>query len=533
VPVAAAALIAGCIPPDRWPVFAPDFETRLQRDGEKPAVVPEVLKPRVEPEASAAVPEEGPLDLTVAQALVLALANNRDLRVQQLNPVIAGTLAEIERGVYDPEVFAEFEYDEEETSETSRSTGEQFGVEGRDTAAIAGIRQELPSGTRLEASVSQERSVSSRTPEQQVARLGLSVTQSLLRGFGSAVNLVSIRQAELDAVASIYELRGFTEALVADTEIAYWRLALAGKEIAIFEQALAVARQQRHDVEQRIAVGILPEIEAPAARAEVARREQALIDARSQLEDRRLRLLRRLDPDPAGLLDRAINTASEPSILPDPISDLPDRIRLAEKLRPDLNEARLRLAQDRLETIVTRNGLLPRLDLFVVLGKTGFADTFPDSFRELDGPTYDAAAGIRLSQYLGNRTARARDVAARATWRQSAEAVENLRQMVRLDVRLAANEVERTRQLISASRVTRELEEQTLRAEKEMYDVGSSTTLQVAQAQRDLLFSQIAEVRSVVDYRIALVRLLLAEGSLLERRGVRLAGADDAQKLWD
>jgi outer membrane protein TolC len=166
------------------------------------------------------------------------------------------------------------------------------------------------------------------------------------------------------------------------------------------------------------------------------------------------------------------------------------------------------------------------LDLFVVLGKTGFADTFSDSFREMKGDTYDFAAGVSLRQYLGNRTARARHEAARASRMQSAEAVENLRQLIRLDVRLAANEVERTRQQISASRVTREFEEQTVRAERERYAVGASTALLVAQAQRDLLVSQIAEVRAVVNYRIALVSLHLAEGSLLERRGVRLAGGE-------
>ncbi|AQV02029.1 MULTISPECIES: TolC family protein [Desulfococcus] len=529
-----AILMSGCMMPDHRPVFTPDFDVHIAEDDAEPVAVPDVLQPRPDALSPAEFPKDGPLDLSVEQAVMLSLANNRDLRVRRLGPVIAGTFEQIERGNFDPEIFGEFEYAEEEASETARSTGTQFSVKGHDAFAAGGVRQQLPSGTRVEASVSHERSISNRAPEQQIARLGVSVTQSLLRGFGPAVNLVSVRQAELDTAASVYELRGFTEALAADTEIAYWNMALARKEIAIYEQSLAVARQQRDEVEQRIEVGVLPEIEAPAARAEVARREQALIDARSQLEERRLRLLRLLDPDPEGLLDRAVNTASEPSVSTVPITDLADRLRLAEQLRADLNEARLRLTQNRLETIVTRNGLLPLLDLFVVLGKTGFADTFPDAFRELDGDTYDAAVGIRLSRYVGNRAAKARDLAARASRRQSAEAVENLRQLVRLDVRLAANEVERARKQISASRITRELEEQTLRAEKEMYDVGTSTALLVAQAQRDLLLSQIAEVRAVINYRIALVRLHLAEGSLLERRGVKMAGdlRRDPHQAW-
>jgi outer membrane protein TolC len=101
-------------------------------------------------------------------------------------------------------------------------------------------------------------------------------------------------------------------------------------------------------------------------------------------------------------------------------------------------------------------------------------------------------------------------------------AIENLENMVQLDVRLAANEIERTHQQIEASRVTREMEEQTLTAEQERFSVGDTTSLLVAQAQRDLLVSRLAEIEAIVEYRIALVNLFLAEGSLLERRGITL-----------
>jgi outer membrane protein TolC len=91
-----------------------------------------------------------------------------------------------------------------------------------------------------------------------------------------------------------------------------------------------------------------------------------------------------------------------------------------------------------------------------------------------------------------------------------------------MDVRLAANEVERARRLIAASRTTRELQAQTVEAEKERFAVGSSTAILVAQAQRDLLGTQIAEVEALVNYRIALVRLYLAEGTMLERHGISM-----------
>lgn len=526
-----AILSCGCARPDRWAVFRDVPKPHVPREDARPVIVTEEYRPRLAEEPPLALPGEGPFALSVEQASMLVLRNNRDLQVRQFNPVIAGTFEQIERGTYDPELFAELEYRKERTKETAVSTGTGFNVEGNESSAVAGIRQAFPTGTGVEATIEQGRSISDRTPELQNARLGLSITQSLLRGFGPAVNLVSVRQAELNTVASVYELRGFTEALLAGTEIAYWNYVLARLEIDIVERSLAVARQQRDEIELRIEVGILPEIEAAAARAQVAGHEQALIDARSLLEENRLRLLRLISPGSHGQLDLRINTTSEPAIDPEPITDLTDRLQLAERSRPDLNEARLRLEQSRLETIVTRNGVLPRLDLFIALGQTGFADTFSDSFRELDGNTYDFRAGIRLSQFLGNRTAEAQDLAARASQRQAAEAVDNLRQIVQVDVRLAVNEVERSRQQISATKVTRTLREETLKAEKERFDVGASTALLVAQTQRDLLISSIAEVKAIVNYRVALVRLYLAEGSLLERRGVRIPAGETRDRL--
>ena len=471
--------------------------------------------------------EDGVISLSLEAATVMGLRYNRDLAVQQLSPVIAGTFEQVERGVFNPQVFAGLEFNQEVASETDRATGQQFAADSRTASGEVGLRQQLPSGTDIEVSVTQSRDTSNRSPEQQQARVGLTVTQSLLRGFGPSVNLVQIEQAKLGTLASKYELRAFSEALLAEIEIAYWQYVLAGEEIAIFQRSLEVAEQQRGDIEDRIDVGVLPATEAAAARAEVSRRRVALIDARSALEARRLRLLRLINAGDT-TMTHAVKATTRPQLEVAPIENLVDRIALARMQRPEVNEARLRLEQDRLETVATRNGLLPRLDAFVTLGKSGFADTFAESFTNIDDSSYDFTAGVSFSQFLGNRAAKGRDQAALVSRQQSAAAVANLTQLVELDVRLAANELSRSSQQVDATAETRELEQQTVDAERERFDAGASTALLVAQAQRDLLASEIAEVGARVNYRIALVGMYLAEGSLLERRGVSVSSPKPA-----
>ena len=502
--------------------FGVDLDRAVRAEGDAGSLEPDSI-PSVEPFARDGLPDlaaGGDVELSVEQAVLLAVVRNRGLRVAELGPVVTGAFELIERGAFAPEVFANARFDREEAVEAARSTGTEFAVDGRDTTLGAGVRQTLPLGTEVELSIEQQRRASNRAPEQQDAVVGVSITQSLLRGFGPSVNLAAIRQAELETEISRFELRGFAEALVADTEIAYWESVLAERTIEIVERSLEIARDQSNEIDQRIEVGVLAQTESAVARSEVARREQALVSARAGLEEARLRLYRLLDAPIASVPGSSLVTTSGPSIVDEELDDLAVRLSLAERFRPELNEARLRLEQNRLEVVRTRNGLLPRLDLFVAFGKTGFADTFSDSFRELDGPTYELSVGVEFSQSLGESVARGRDRLAIATRRESLEAIRNLQQIAEFDVRLAANEARRTRDLIAASRTTRELQERTLDAERERFEAGASTGLLVAQVQRDLLQAEIAEAAALTNYRIALIRLYLAEGTLLERRGI-------------
>ncbi len=525
-------LASGCVAggrPDHydttWNQALGSTPSRVASDAEsKSETEPTAAAPRrgLTPELLRMAQGKGKLRLSVEQAVLLAVHNNPSLRVQQLELQVTGAYEQIERGVFDPELFARGIYSSESASETTDVTSERYSVEQDYDRVETGIRQRLPTGTDLEVAARHERSASSRRPEQFEARLGLTVTQSLLRGFGPAANLAEVRAAEAETLASAWELRGFTEALLAETESVYWKYILAQKRIAIVERSLEVTAQGLDEVEQFVQVGKLAPIEAAPLRAEVAHGKQDLIDARSDLEVQRLDLLRLLGIDAPAARRDPLQASSEPRLQPDPLDDLPARLELGLRLRADLNEARMRAEQHRLQTAMTSNGLLPRLDLFITLGKSGYADSFGGSFEDLDGDSYDFLAGLELSQALGNRAASGTDRVTTLQRRAAAAAVDNLKQLVELDVRRAAIELERARQQIDASRATRELREQSAQAELERLRVGAGTALQLAQAQRDLLQSEIGEIEAMINYRLALVDLYRAEGSLLERRGIRI-----------
>jgi outer membrane protein TolC len=178
-----------------------------------------------------------------------------------------------------------------------------------------------------------------------------------------------------------------------------------------------------------------------------------------------------------------------------------------------------------LELVKTRNGLLPRLDLFVRLGDTGYARSVEKAAGDLDGRDPAFSVGVQLEFPLMNREARALHTRAELTREQTDTALANMEDLARVDVESAFIETLRTREQIAATGITRQFQEEKLRAEQAKFRVGRSTSLLVAQAQKDLVNSQVSEVESVTASLQSLVRLYRLEGSLLERRGLEAPGA--------
>ncbi|MGD8522619.1 MAG: TolC family protein [Desulfobacterales bacterium] len=509
------------------------IEQRIDRTVGGPNVPAETavhmaLEPTEQPEEIAAqtVPP-GPLKVTIKDAILFCLENNRSLVVQRLNPEIQQTFEDQERAVFDPTINAEVSGGRIEGERLERSGSETEDFKTDTAEGIISLEQYFPTGTAVALETSTQMNDSSLYDDSFYStRLGMTVTQALLRGYGTDVNLARLQQARLDTRMSEYELRGFTESLVAEVERTYWDFALARRQIEIVEESLKVARQQLNETKELIAVGRLAKAELAAVQAEVAAQEQALIEARANQESIRLQLLRLLNPAGPGIWQREVDLIHQPTLPKIKMDDVELHVAVAMRMRPILNEARLEILRGDLEIVQTQNGLLPLLDLFITLGKSGYADSFGDSISNISKDSHDAQAGLRFDYPIFNRDAKAQHRRAMLDREQAQKALENLVQLVEVDVRTVYIEVNRTKQQIAASSVTRMFDEEKLRTETEKLRVGKSTSFLVAQAQRDLLVSRIAEVRALANYLKALIDLYRQDGSLLERRGISAPGRE-------
>lgn len=472
--------------------------------------------------APSAIPSAVPdtLRIGVCDAILMGLERNATVAIQRLEPKLSHTYVREQRAAFDPEISVTAERSEAKSQRRLGSQPDPFDVRDEQLEGELQISQTLPTGTSLAVTAGMTGSVSSLYTDQYTGNVELTVTQSLLQGFGTGANLASLRKARLDVEISRAELRGVAEGVAADIEKGYWDLFLADREVEIQEESLDLALRQLSESLERVRVGKLPELELAAVEAEVAERRGSLIDAQSRSEQARLRLLHLLNPDTGPYWSTVPELLDKPFVPEDTLDAVEAHAQLGSTYRPDLQQARFALEKDQLDVGRTKNGLLPRLDVFITLGRTTYAESFEDAYPDLESPHYQASGGVSLSFPFLNRESSAELARARVSRDQQALAVENMERLVDLDIRSAYVEVVRTRQQIEATRVTRELQERKLAAELEKFRVGKATNFLVLQAQRDLTGSRLSEAQAMVAYLSALADLYVAEGTLLERRGI-------------
>lgn len=450
--------------------------------------------------------------LTLGESAVIALKNNKSLAVKRLGPEIAGTAVEKAMSVFDPVLSGQIAY----ARQSSSATG---AVDGMDLSLSASKAYET--GTKAEIALD---SSLRHQPLTDASRLTLTVTQALLKGYGTEINTLAAKAAGLDARISAYELRAAIADAAASAQTAYLDFFMANERVAIADGALAVSKSQESEIEEKIRLGKFPEVEIFGAKAEVARREEDRIKALAAVERARLALARAL-----GLkLDTALVCADSPEAGKSALDAVDDHAELALKTRPDLNQARLSHKKGELEVIRTKDGILPKMDGFIKLGRSGYARSFGGSYSELDGGNYDVTLGLSGQIAVGNRSALMDGKKALLTADQLKRSLENMSELAEFDVRSAHVDAQRLLDEMPATRATLKFMELSHDGEKEKMRVGRSTSLMVAMAARDLTSARISELEARVNYMKAAIELYRRDGSLLRRLGVEAPGSETA-----
>ena len=500
------------------------------------------------------------LDLSLKDAIRLALTNNLEITIENFNEELNRERSVTTRGFFDPILNFRFGLQSSETLSTNLLTAgaaETFIVDG--FVWDQSVDQNVPGGGRLNASFGNNRrktndnTFSTINPEF-ASDFSLGFTQPLWRGFLRTATDRELKLINLDSEISNSQFRQRVSEIVQQVENQYWELVFTIENQETRRQSMSLAVVQYENNRKRVEIGVLAPIEITAARAEVSIREQEMIQAEVQIVNAQNALKRLLAADPQ---DSIWNLTLIPTEAPKTEQigiDLHQAIEAALSRRPELEQMKLELGKNDVDQEYYQRESKPTVNLQVSFGSTGRAGTVFDIVPVFDEdgevidqervPAPDSPAFGNFIQSidqvfrfnftnwavfadvqipLRNRTANGQLAQVGLARERLLSQVKNQQQLIMVDVRNAFEGLAIQRKSLEAASVARQLSQEQLDGENKRFEAGLSTNFEVLRFQRDLAQARVQELRALVDYQLALTALEKAMDTIVNENDIVLA----------
>lgn len=480
-----------------------------------------------------------PMRITLEEAVRMALENNQDILIVGYEPAIADSGLLSARGDFDPNLSLSGSYAQSSRppSPVQRVFGnlsaQNISTKTADWELTLSRKNRFGTQYGFDFLVDRERGTFTQPRDAMgnpldpqsvyTADASLTLTQPLLRGFGTDSNLFRVRSAMNDQDFSNAQVQLVLINSIGQVIKSYWDLVGAVQQLTVRQEALANARRVLNINEQRYELGTASQLEVLEAKAGVARTQSDVVTARTNILDAedRLKVFIGLYNESGELLsDKNLIPLDRPSVQTVQW-DLDQSMRTALEYRPDIRQAELNIENAQLQVADTRDSLLPQVNLRGSYGRTtvniGGGRVF-EGLAEKDGWNWSVA--LEGSIPIGNRGARGAFQQAKLIKRQQEQQLIKTKQDAQLDVRLAIHSLASNRVLVESTQQARILEQANVDAEEKRLRIGVSTAQDVLIKQQDLTTAQAAEVQAKVDFEKALIDLRVAEGTLLRELGI-------------
>ena len=336
------------------------------------------------------------------------------------------------------------------------------------------------------------------------------LNQNIFAGGG---HLAGSRQARANARAAGHGLRQTIQQVLFDAATAYFNVLRDEAIVSLNERNVSVLRRHLRAVQQRFQVGEITRTDVAQSEARLARARSRLASARASLTVSRNFYIRVIGIPPQDLSFPALPVLAR---------NLDDAVADAGQQHPSLASARANTEAARAALVVARAAFFPSLDLEARYRYAGEPASGVSSQR---ATTVTGRLTIPLFRGFGNY----------AGVRQASYALTEAQFRESQTIRQINEAVVNAWDALTAARAQIISDSEQERANRIAYegvsqeaDLGSRTTLEVLDAQQELLDAQVALATSRRQEQVAAYGLLSAMGAL----NARNLDLEDDLNLW-
>jgi len=527
-----------------------------------------------------------PLNLSVHDAVVMALNRNLDIAVNRVNVQLSEFSLRAAQGIYDVNFTSTSDFTSQTTPALTTISGSVGGASTTRTLDYnAGINQFVEkSGGFYSVQWNNNRSVSNNRNNQInptfANNLTVNLRQPLVRNLKIDSNRRQILVAKKNLDLSDIQFKQIAINTINRVQDAYWDLVFALKNEQITRDSVDLAVVQLDNNRKRVEAGDLAPIEVISAQAQVDNSRVNVIAALQQVTSAENVLKGLLSDNPGDNQFWSAMIVPTTPVDYQPLNmTLTDAFRLAIANRTELQTIKDQIALNQINTDFFRDQLKPQVDFIGFYTTRGLSGTptivsavqtngadiaFANQANaQLAGhvpgfipiivppPTFIPGVTSVGSQFIGrqltalgnlfrnefrsysfgvsiafpfrNRTAKANLGSSLASGRQLELEQKQTIQNIQIDVRNALQAVESARQRIDAAKSGRVNAEAQLAGEEQKFKAGLSQNFLVLQRQNELSIARGQELRANTDYNKAIADLQRVLAITLDSAGVTVA----------
>ena len=321
----------------------------------------------------------GDAQLTLQQALAMALANNKDITASRIDREIAGYNLTGARGLYDPTVGAVSQFLKQVSPVASSLGGSATGAVLNRTwqtdPTVSGSTPWMGGSYHVDFSsqrVYSNNSFATLNPQFPTA-LVFQYTQPLLRNLRYDQNRHTIDVAKKNRALSDEQFRQRVMQVVQQTEQAYWELFYAYNNLQVQLDSVDIARMQDESNRRQQEQGLLAPIDVVAAQTQLANFELNAYSAQTTLTqaENNLKTLM-LEGRSSALWASALIPVTPPDSTA-PVTPLADAVNQALADRPEVAEVQINGEINQRDTRYFHDQIKPQVDVIASYTRNGLA----------------------------------------------------------------------------------------------------------------------------------------------------------------
>lgn len=273
-------------------------------------------------------------------------------------------------GTFDPTINYNFSWDRTTSPLNTVVVAGIPAITQYSTSYSGSYTQMLPTGTSYFLSLNGLRTSSTQQNllfDPNVAtRMAFGVNQPLLNGFGRGPNERFLVVAKNNEEISGENFRNQVNQTIVQVENAYWDMAQFQANVKVAQDSLETAKLLYDDSKKQEAVGIMSPLDVLSAESQVAASQRDLVMAQTNLQLQEITLKNLLSKRPEPLLTaaRILTTDALPPPRDGDIPALESALAEAYRNRSDLKIAKVNVRNEMVSAQYTANDLLPTANVF-------------------------------------------------------------------------------------------------------------------------------------------------------------------------